>query len=106
MSMQPFGALTGLELRELREHDWEALRTIRLHALRTEPGVYCSTLADEIDNSEAKWRAQARGDDAHQLFGLFDGARFVGITGVHRDRDDSSGQTAAFGTTYVLPEYR
>jgi RimJ/RimL family protein N-acetyltransferase len=86
--------------------DWPALRDLRLHALRTEPGVYFSRHDDEANRSDEDWRALASGDESHQLFGLFDGERLVGISRVSVASADSSGSTAEFGTSYIAPEYR
>jgi len=95
-----------LTVRELAAGDWRALRELRLHALRTEPGVFFSSYGEEAGYSDADWIALATGDDAHQLFGLFDGERLAGISGVFTDRDDPTGGTASLGMSYILPEYR
>jgi RimJ/RimL family protein N-acetyltransferase len=79
---------------------------LRLHALRTEPGVYFSSYETEVDGDERSWIALASGDEAHQLFGLFDGARLIAISGVFTDVQDTTGSTALLGMSYVLPEYR
>jgi RimJ/RimL family protein N-acetyltransferase len=89
-------------IRELTSADWQALREIRLHALRTEPGLFFSSYADEAEDDDAAWIARAAGDDAHQIFGAFAGARLIGISGVRADSSD----TAGLGLSYVLPEFR
>lgn len=93
-------------LRELTVDDWPALREMRLHALSTEPGLFFSNHAREAAHTDEQWIALASGDDQHQLFGVFDGARMVGMSGVFTDRDDPSGRTAALGMSFILPEYR
>jgi RimJ/RimL family protein N-acetyltransferase len=98
--------MDALALRELVAADWRALRDVRLHALRTEVGLFFSTYEAEASHSDAQWLTLASGDEQHQLFGLFDGDRLVGMTGVFVDRDDPSGHTAALGMSYIRPEYR
>ncbi len=96
-----------LDLRELTADDWAALRDLRLHALRSELGLFFKHPDEEAERTDEEWRALARGDDTHQLFGLFEGERLVGMTGIFTDRDlDPSGRTAGFGMSYILPEFR
>jgi RimJ/RimL family protein N-acetyltransferase len=92
-------------VRALEPDDWRALRELRLHALRTEPGVFFSTHAAEAALDDAEWRRRTAGED-HQAFGAFDGERLVGITGVVTARDDPSGASAMLVMSYLLPEYR
>jgi RimJ/RimL family protein N-acetyltransferase len=98
--------MDALVMRELVAADWRALRDLRLHALRTEPGVFFSSYEAEAGHPDAQWLALASGDEQHQLFGLFDGDRLVGMTAVFVDRDDPSGRSAALGMSYISPEYR
>jgi RimJ/RimL family protein N-acetyltransferase len=93
-------------LRELKPQDWIALRRIRLHALRTEPGLFFKSYEEEAGLTDAEWIARASGDETHQLFGLFDGDELIGISGVVADPGDPTGGTAGFGMSYILPEYR
>ena len=93
-------------LRELTVADWPALRALRLRALQSEPGVFFTPYAREVEHEEAAWRALATGDAAHQVFGLFDAGKLVGMSGVFRDRDDPSGRTAVLGMSYIVPEHR
>jgi RimJ/RimL family protein N-acetyltransferase len=92
-------------VRALEPAEWRAFRDLRLHALRTEPGVFASAFAAEADLGEAEWRRRIGGED-RQAFGAFDGERLVGITGVITARDDPRGETAMLVMSYLLPEYR
>jgi RimJ/RimL family protein N-acetyltransferase len=92
-------------VRELEPDEWERVREIRLHALRTEPGVYFSSYAASLALNEADWRLRIRSADG-QMFGIFDGERLVGITGVRSDPDEPGGETAMLVSSYLLPEYR
>ncbi len=93
-------------LRELEREDWSRLRELRLHALRTEPGLFFSSFGQEVVHPDEHWIELASGDDKHQLFGLFDGEKLAGMSGVFVDRDDPTGRSAALGMSYILPEYR
>lgn len=95
----------AVTVRALEPAEWSAFRELRLHALRTEPGVFASSYAAESPLDEAEWRRRTTGED-RQTFGAFDGERLVGITGVVTARDDPSGETAMLVMSYLLPEYR
>jgi RimJ/RimL family protein N-acetyltransferase len=92
-------------MRPLERSDWRALKDLRLHALRTEPGVFFSSHDREVAASDEVWQSLAAGEGV-QIFGAFDGSTLVGITGVFTHRDDPTGSTAGLGMTYLRPEYR
>ena len=94
-----------MTLRPLERSDWRALKDLRLHALRTEPGVFFSSHEREVGASDEVWENLAAGEGV-QIFGAFDGTQLVGITGVFPHRHDPTGATAALGMTYLRPEYR
>jgi RimJ/RimL family protein N-acetyltransferase len=98
-------AAMAVTVRALEPAEWRAFRDLRLHALRTEPGLFASSYAAEAPFGEAEWRRRLSGED-RRAFGAFDGERLVGITGVITARDDPSGETAMFVMSYLLPEYR
>ena len=93
-------------MRPLERSDWQALKAVRLLALSSEPGVFFSAHAREVEAADEVWQNLAAGDGTLCVFGAFDGGELVGITGVFTSRDDPSGRTAAFGMTYLRPEYR
>lgn len=45
-----------VEIRRLKETEWEAFRAIRIEALRTAPEVFGTTLEQEADQAERFWR--------------------------------------------------
>jgi GNAT superfamily N-acetyltransferase len=49
------------EIRAVREDDWQAMRDIRLEALREAPAAFGSTYAREVVFTEADWRRRASG---------------------------------------------
>jgi hypothetical protein len=49
-------------VRRARADEWEALREIRLAALTDSPDAFGSTLAEERDADEARWRGWITGE--------------------------------------------
>ena len=96
---------SGVHVRALGPDEWENLREMRLFALRTEPGVFLSTYDKEAALAAEEWRATLSLDDG-RVFGLFEDARLIGITGVFTWKHDPSRKTAVFAMSYILPQYR
>jgi RimJ/RimL family protein N-acetyltransferase len=97
--------LDEIRIRALEPKDWEAFRELRLHALRTEPGNFFAAYRDEAGKQPEEWQRTTRGGD-HQVFGLYDRERLIGITAAFTSRDDPSGKTAILAMSFILPEYR
>ena len=95
----------NITLRALTASEWIDVRDLRLHALKTEPGVFRSSFDKEAFEPPERWQETIQGDD-HQLFGLFDEAQLIGITAVFTSRDDPTGQTALLAYTFIQPQYR
>jgi GNAT superfamily N-acetyltransferase len=51
-----------MEVRRARADEWQALREIRLAALADSPDAFGSTLAEERDADEARWRGWLTGE--------------------------------------------
>src|ERR1700693_4572497 len=98
-------AASNISIRALEIAEWEAFREMRLRALETEPGVFASSLEIEAAMNPAEWRTLI-GGPGRRIFGLFDGARLVGITAAFTWRDDPTGETAIFAMSFLLPQYR
>ncbi|HTW39470.1 MAG TPA: GNAT family N-acetyltransferase [Thermoplasmata archaeon] len=75
-----------VEVRPVREGEWESYRDLRLEALRTDPLAFGSTLARERDFSPEMWRERiSRGvaEQAALTFVAVDSTgRFVGTAAV------------------------
>jgi len=95
-----------ITIRPLDTSDWAAFRDIRLKALESEPGVFASSYEREVGREESGWRELVTGDDKHQVFGLFDASKLIGITAVFTHRDDPSGATAILAMSFIEPDYR
>ncbi len=89
----------------LQPSDWSALRAIRLHALRTEPGVFSGSLEAAEAQPQAWWEDLTRGTP-HQAFGAFAGAGIIGQITAFTWQDDPTGSTAFIGMLFVDPAYR
>src|ERR1700722_13882860 len=97
--------MTRFFIRPLEPSEWKELRRFRLAALQESPGCFYAALADEMKLSPEEWRGRIAAPD-HQVFGLFETEKLIGITAVFTDRDDPSGTTAHLAMSYILPAYR
>src|SRR5258707_983975 len=97
--------MNAIIIRALESSEWAAFRDFRLQALQAAPGFFGSAYAIEVTKKPEEWQSTVSGP-ANQAFGLFDGARLIGITAVFTSREDPSGNTAALAMSYILPEYR
>jgi RimJ/RimL family protein N-acetyltransferase len=94
-----------ISIRAMEPEDWEAVRKMRLAALKSSPGSYALPFDEVASWSEEFWRAEIKGND-HQIFGLFDGNELIGITAAFTWRGDKSGKTALLAMSYIAPEHR
>ena len=94
-----------IAIRQLGAEDWEIYRDLRLHALKTEPGVFSSNYARESAFTKDEWveRIAVGGKAA---FGLFDDRNLVGITGIVRMDGIEDAPEVVLVASYILPEYR
>lgn len=94
-----------MHVRQLKEEDWQAYRTLRLEAVRLHAANYGLSYMQEAAKTEDEWRA-LMSHDTHQCFGLFDGQDMVGIGAVFTDGADGSGKTAFLAAGYIRLAYR
>lgn len=92
-----------MNIRPLLPSEWEMFRDMRLFALQSAPGMFETTYAQAAARAETDWRTLLA-PERQQVFGLFDGDKLVGISGVFTSRDDES--TAQLIMHFILPEYR
>jgi RimJ/RimL family protein N-acetyltransferase len=92
-----------MNIRPLLPTEWEMFRGLRLYALKSAPGMFETTYAQAAVRTEADWRALLA-PERQQIFGLFDGGRLIGISGVFLSREDDT--TAQLVMHFILPEYR
>ena len=95
----------NITIRRLISDDWQDLRRVRLKALKLHPGLFLTNYSDTQQHSEAEWRQSLDNQD-QAIFGLFDGAQLVGITGVKTCGKDTSGQTGVMVMSFIDPAHR
>lgn len=97
--------LNDIFIRALDPAEWRMLRDFRLHALRSAPGAFALSHDACAAWTEGAWRAEISAP-THQIFGLFDGEKLIGITAAFTWRGDPTGQTALLAMSYIEPDYR
>jgi RimJ/RimL family protein N-acetyltransferase len=95
----------NITYRALTAQDWEALRRIRLRALRVHPGVYLGSYKSAAARTEDEWQEMLDGK-GKCIFGLFDRDQIIGLAAVFTSREDPSGQTGVLAVDYIDPLYR
>jgi RimJ/RimL family protein N-acetyltransferase len=97
--------LPAIVIHPFERSEWEIFRSLRLQALRDEPGVFAASYDFVAALSPQDWQDTIQGP-GHQVFGLFDEAVLIGITAAFTWQEDSSGETALLAMSFILPEYR
>jgi RimJ/RimL family protein N-acetyltransferase len=97
--------MNDIQIRPLRASEWSTFKDFRLAALKSAPGMFATSYEQASARSPESWREIIAGP-SHQAFGLFDGTRLIGITGVLTGREDSDDDTAFLVMSFILPEYR
>ena len=89
-------------VRQFHSSDWQHYKAIRLEALQVEPGVYCSSYADESERTESQWQERlSRSDCAY--FGLYNNDELVGMAGVMPEGTDGEYELIA---AYIKKPHR
>jgi len=70
-------------------------------ALESAPGMFATSYDEASARSPEAWQQTIAGPN-HQVFGLFDGAQLIGITGVFGGRDESSDDAAFLVMSFML----
>jgi RimJ/RimL family protein N-acetyltransferase len=97
--------MSAIQIRPLQASEWPAFRDFRLAALAAAPGVFATSYEEASARLAAEWQDLISGAD-HQIFGLFDETRLIGITGVFGGRKDPDLETAFLVMSFIIPEYR
>jgi hypothetical protein len=78
--------MNDIQIRPLSVSKWSLFKDFRLAALKSTPGMFATSFDEASARCPAAWKASIAGPN-HQVFGLFDGTRLIGITGVLGGRE-------------------
>lgn len=97
--------MSDINVRVLREEDWQAYRAVRLAALQESPDAFVATLEQEEALDEQRWRDRVR--RSRRLVAERDGHP-LGVVSVGRDDGSHAGTagTAELFGLWVTPEAR
>jgi len=88
-------------VRETVDDDWQALRDIRLEALRNAPEAFASSYERELDRPEAHWRERSARGNTFLAF-IAEVSAPAGLAGGYQEDPD----TMHLVSMYVRPEAR
>lgn len=94
-----------IEIRRIKEDDWTLLKAVRLKALQSDPGVFCSNYNKECEMSEQDWKSWLRGDNCC-VFIVFHKKDPIGLTGIAIKKEDLSQSTAVLWGSWLERQYR
>jgi GNAT superfamily N-acetyltransferase len=97
-----------IDVRQIREGEWERLRTIRLEALADTPSAFATTLARAQVYPDSLWQERAiSGAAGHEQITVLavSGERTVGMT-IALGRPDSRSRIVPIVSVYVTPPER
>lgn len=90
-------------VRPFLPHEVNAYKTIRLEALRTEPGMFGSNYLREAAFTQDQWLERINNPDAACL-GLYCNNELIGITGIMLDKERPG--SAILTQSYIRSSYR
>jgi demethylmenaquinone methyltransferase/2-methoxy-6-polyprenyl-1,4-benzoquinol methylase len=96
-----------IAVRRASPEEWQALKELRLAALRESPDAFGSSYEHEARANEATWRGWTTGegwDGAVATFVAEEGARLLGMATAHRPNDEPG--TVWMFAMWVRPEHR
>jgi ribosomal protein S18 acetylase RimI-like enzyme len=75
----------GMVVREIGADEWEALRDVRLAALKEAPDAFASTYAREASFTEEQWRGRINARSVTFLANIAADAEPAGLAGVYEE---------------------
>lgn len=97
--------LENIHLKKFEESDWLTLKNIRLKALKNDPGVFGSNYKKESAHTKQDWLVWLQNKNSC-IFGVYDGASIIGMTGIAIDREDPEQKSAVLWGSWLEPAYR
>ena len=96
--------MSEFEVRQLVTDDWSGFRLIRLESLAKYPQFFAPS-QDERNFTPEQWMAFLENKNA-AIFGLFDSADLVGVSGIIRENNNPESHRALMMASYIREEYR
>ena len=91
-------------IRLFQPDEWPALRAIRIKKLQTEGQLFYRTAAEAQAQPDSYWRELATSNNEGAVWGLFDGAQLIGMTGIYVD--EKMPEKAVLWGSWLEPAYR
>lgn len=92
-----------MNIRLLKEGDWQAWQTLRLEALQNAPEAFGSSFEEESNKSEEDLKSHL---NENTVFGVFVGADLVGCAGFYSLEPLKMRHRGVLYGMYVQPEHR
>lgn len=93
-------------IRILTRPDAAAFQSLRLEGLRESPAAFSSSHEEESNRPIDFVAARLAESPLGAVFGVFDGDRLVGVTGVRREEHAKLAHKAYLWGVYITPAYR
>ncbi len=101
--------LDSILIRPTRKEDADALRDLRLEALREHPEAFASDYAESAAHPPEHWRERAHdgaGDGSGVLYVAVENGRLVGMTGLYLEHCPKQRHSGTIWGVYIRPEAR
>lgn len=92
-----------IEVRRFTPDEWRAYKGVRLKALLSDPSVFGSSHAREVNEPDEKWLNTLSSSDV-AVFGVFRFGDVIGMTGIVMDKTDKS--AAKLWGSWLEPAWR
>jgi ribosomal-protein-alanine N-acetyltransferase len=89
-------------LKQFQPSDWEQFKAIRLEALQSEPGVFCSSYQQEAERADDHWQQRLANTDC-AYFGLYNESDLIGMTGIMPYTEEGQAELIA---SYIQTAHR
>lgn len=95
--------MDNVSVRALEHAHWQDLFKIRLEAVTKHPNYFLSSPEKTKELTEEDWKRRIKSDKS-RVFGLFDGDKLVGITGIFISEEEPN--AACLVMSYIKEDYR
>lgn len=92
-----------ITIRQISTVDVEALRELRLEALRAHPVAFSADYNTELNRTPQAWKARIQDSP---IFFAQAGNTMIGMAGFYRSRSSKTGHHGTIWGVYIRPDYR